>query len=375
MIKHTRYELNKEGIKKHRNMIFIIIGILILGSVILAALALPRWKEGTYVLINFILLGCGVALYVANKTFDGTIPNAGKNGKKRYLITAGVIAAAIWLVLSITGIGHIFGVFIFIFDIVMVYCIFQELKDVFKNIWDALQYDNIKAHDRGINAAVMLDGIHPDESMVTPLGRVYISKHSVMYTCVNHIDGHVFVEANGEISIREKKLFSNDFKDSSLDDSMMLLYAEEGAEKIKKIVEEGCKKRNIPVPQMAYTHAIFLPNFDRSKYMYTQDAYSNIRWDHKVGSFKKYKGVVSKADYFRGKACFMLEDLNAILNCYDNQFAADNVGTTTNDEEINVIAEIIAEACDLTPALDEDMYQKTLTSYAKKIEEEKNKNL
>ncbi|MBQ7922208.1 MAG: hypothetical protein IJ325_06490 [Clostridia bacterium] len=71
----------------------------------------------------------------------------------------------------------------------------------------------------------------------------------------------------------------------------------------------------------------------------------------------------------------MLEDLNAMLSCCDNQCIVDDPYVRISDEKINVIAEMIAEACDPVPAFDEDAYKKALADMEKKREEERRKDL
>lgn len=374
----THYSLSDAGVAKHRNRILLLLGCSVLAFILLLVLGLVRWSSAAYIGVNILLLGIGALSVIAYNLFGGRLDGKSGKEKKTFMILTAAVAGALWLFMTILKLNQFLSVFIFIADIILACFLFGKFKDIIKSSWNAVRPEEAKPDDGRVYYQIFLDNVHTEDSLISPMGCVYIGRHTVLFVLVDHTDGYILITPSGSLEIYEKKLFSDSYKSTpTIDADSFLHQSEWGAARVKTIIEEGCKKRNIPVPDMAYSNAVFLPSFDNSNYIYDENSYSNIPWHHKMGSYDKYKKKSAQKDYFqyfRGKACFRRRDINFILQSYDAQYREQHPDCIQNNDELDTIAQIIAEACDLVPTKpDPKMTQSFREEMAKKQMEYKEK--
>lgn len=343
------YQLSDSAAIKHRNRILRLLGCSALTAVVVLLLGLVRWSEKAYIGVNILLLAVAALAVIAYTRLGGGLDGKPEALKKTVAVGAVAAAAALWLFMTITGLHYSISIVIFLADVVLACKLAGSTGSIVKNVWASLSPDDTQGFDAGAKCQILLDNVHTGDSLTSPIGRVYISDNTVLFVLVDHTKGHILVNPSGSMEVRQKKLFSNGYKEGHISVGSILFNAEEGSKRIMQIVEEGCKKRNVPVPAMAYSYAMFLPHFERENYVYSESSYASVPWSQRNGSYKSYEKRASQADYFRGKACFKHQDIGSILRQYDEQFRTQNPNAVRTNAELDMIAQIIAEACELVP--------------------------
>ena len=340
------YVLTDEAYKKHRNRIFQLLGAFAATAVVTLILGLVRWSEAAYTGVNILLLAVVAVGIIAQTRFGGFLD--GKPEALKKTVTTGTVigTAVLWLLMTITGLHYALSIVIWIVAIVLVVKLADALKDIVVNCWNALATPDPKNYTEMLDFQVVLEGVHTGASLTSPIGKVFIGRNTVLFVLCNHMNGFVRINSDGSVEVRKRKLFSRKDEKAYIDKNSILRQAEQGAEHIRKILEEGCQKRGVAMPNMAYTNAMFLPNFQRETDIYHEDYtyYYNIPW------YASHGQSGAHYDFFRGKACYNYADIGAMLRCYDEQFHQAYPDAVRTTEEMDMIAQIIAEACELRPS-------------------------
>lgn len=346
------YNLTDAAALKHRNRIIQLLGAFAATTVITVILGLVRWSEEAYIGVNILLLAVAAVGMILQIRLGGYLDGKPEALKKSISIGVAAGAVVLWLFMTITGLHYALSIVIWIVDVVLAVKLGGALKDIAKNCWNALLPVDIKKGDAPVNCQIMLEGVHTGDALTSPIGNVYIGTNTVLFVLTDHTNGYVLYNADGTVEIRKRKLFGKDTKSGHIDDMTLFHRMEDGTKRIQQFLEDGCAKRNIPVPQMAYSHALFLPNMDVENHVYTEDHYNyveRIPWFADSSKYNQYLQKASKADYFIGKTCHYYKEITDLIRAYDLQFQNDNPAISRTHEELDAIARIIAEACELSP--------------------------
>lgn len=358
------YVLKNEAYIKHRNRIFQLLGAFAATALVTLILGLVRWSEGAYIGVNILLLAVAAAGIIFQTRLGGYLDGKPETLKKTITVGVAVGAAVLWLFMTITGLHYALSIVIFIVDVVLVVKLALSFKDIVKNCWNALMSPDPKNYEEMMGIRILLENVHTGNSLTSPVGKVFIGNHTVLFALTCNLDGFIQHNDDGSFQIRKRTLFNRE-KATYIDKDGIMRQAEEGAQRIHQIVEEGCKKRGISMPNMAFSYAMFLPNFakDESFLLNVQDDlgrypdgyqwYYNVPWDATWNSGKVQGNYT--CDFFRGKACFRYKNIAGMLRAYDWQFQQANPDVVRDSKELDAMAQIIAEACELRP---DTTYQK-----------------
>lgn len=340
------YNLSNKGVSKH----LVRLALLLVTGVVMAGLVI--WLGGSRARgggINAVLLAVDVVAVNLICQLTGTLDGKDNRGKLSLIIlgaSAG-LAAIIWLLLTVIGKHAMAAGLLFFTNIALVAGLLYVTWGMIKNIWHMLSDDLDKnGNIMSFPGNYVLNQVHCDDSLTSPMGRVLIKGSTVMFVYVNQLKGHVLVKPNGEISIRQEKVLRDkSTKESKVSISELLEIAESGSKRVMKIVEKECAARNVPVPAMKYGYAVFMPNFKRTNYVVDEGAFLRYPFMERVGSYKSYLDTADKTDVFRGRACFTLGELDWMASALCGEHSSEEAARANGA----LTAECIAKACDLVP--------------------------
>ena len=345
------YVLSDKAAKKHLSRFFLLMLAAVLMAVAVVYLGLKRWDRDQYKLVNLALLGVAVFCVWAIATFGGALDNK-PNRKKASMTILGfsaAVAVAAWLVMTILNIHFLLSLVIFIADLYLAYTLCKKCLNMVRYTWNDLRSDiDGDGTDLKYPGHYVMNEVHINDSLTSPFGKVLVGGNVVLFVLVNQQRGHILVRPNGTLEVRKTR-FLNDQQtvEDRVPISELLMHGEAGAQRVMKIVEQECAKQGLDVPNMGYSFAIFMPNFERGNNIYLEEAFRNSRWTDKMSSYKKYIKHAEESDFFRGRACFSTSDLNRLLDSLNAQFLSEN--PATKDNKTKIVAECIAAACELVP--------------------------
>lgn len=345
------YHLSDAATKKLLMRILILLAASVGAVLAVLALGLKQWSREAYIGVNVMLLALAVFAAYSIVCFGGALD--GKPDRKKrsqtLLVTGIAAAAALWLVLTMFGAHYAVSILIFLADLALTATLVSRMWGTVKNTWNDLTSDS----DGDGNALsypgkFVLHDVHTDDALTSPMGKVLIGNNTVLFVLVDQSSGHILVRPDGSLEARKTKLLKNETKEININVHDLLTNGELGAQRMIRIVEEECAKRGISVPEMGYSFAMFLPNFERGNDFYDEGSFRGSHWTHKMESYKKYVKRAQTADYFSGRACFSTQELGRLLQDLDAQYAAENPGKRSTSD-LELVTTCISEACDLVP--------------------------
>lgn len=343
----TLYHMNNKYTLAH----FARFGILLLLSVGLLALdaylGLNSWSHEEYAWVAPTLMAIAAFGIWALISFGGFLD--GKKGVLKIIAAAviGGVIAVLWLVIKDKIEARELALPFFVVDAVLMILFFRKtwafLVNFVKGILNTTDGDGNEVQFPG---RYVLDGVHSEESMSSPMGTVLINGNTVMFVLSCRKEGQVYVTPNNTIEIRKQKfLKDNETVETSLDVSSLLFDGEMGARRLIRLVEEHCAKKNIPVPVMNYNFAIFMPKFQPGNMVLNEAAFRDYGVTTLGRSYKKYVRAAGEFDLFCGKAAFNTWQLQNMMTATGTLAHS---GDAPSDPAM--VAEILAEACHLVPA-------------------------
>lgn len=345
------YSLSNKAAKTHllRLLLLLVAGVAM--AVAVLYLGMKGWNKSQYIYINIALLLVDVICASVLLIYGGFMD--GKSGKtnRSLIILGGTFLAAlvVWVVLTIMDAHWTASLPIFFTNLALVAALCYRAFGMLKNIWNDLS-SGADGNGETLNfpGKYVLNDVHVSNAITSPMGKVLVGAHSVLFVLVNQYRGHVLVRPNGALEIRKTGLINeNKSKEGTLSASELLNNAEWGAQRMLEIVQAEAAKQGVDAPAMGYSFAVFMPNFKRNNFVFNEGAYKDFPWTERVGSYKKYLKKAETSDFFRGRACFNTSELSNLLTMMDMQYAQENPGVQGNPA---FVAEAIAQACELAPS-------------------------
>lgn len=265
-----------------------------------------------------------------------------------FMIGSVIVAAIAWVVMALTDTHASFDELIFFLDLVLSGILFGKTYIMLKNMWRALTDET--GSDDGLIAFpgdYVLPYVHIGESLNSPFGRVLIMGNVVLFVVVNNIRGFVMIDPRGKLDVRKGHLLSDKTESVVINTSEMLITGSEGISRVMNIVQQECARRGVPMPNMRYDFALFLPQFERSTYVFDEDSFKSIPFsERKHFRYKNYikEAALTDTDLFCGKACLSVTEL---------KWAAAQLGRNPSDppevirNNAALVADCIAKVCDL----------------------------
>lgn len=344
------YELSDQAGKKHLFHLLKLLAICAVIVIFTVFLGLKQWPESAYPFVYLMLIGVALYCVVAMAFFGGKLDGAinKKDAQKKFLIKSGAIAAGAWVLLAILGFPLWLSGFVFIADLVLVAMLCLRLWEMLKNIWKMLDNTDAQGRDLTYPGAVVLHDVHTADALTSPFGKVLLSENAVLFVLPESNGGYVEVQPNGTMELKKRSFFGNSEKENKLDVSTITAQAEDGIRRVIRLIEEDCKKRGVAVPELTYNYMLFMPNFERNNVAWDLASFSNLPSVHFWNEEKKYQEYLknaAKADFFCGRACYTAYELDTVLRTMNQ-----NCGIPHSEEnKPEIVSEILARACDLTP--------------------------
>lgn len=341
-----RYHMSNSFTRQHFLRFGILLALSIVSAVAIVFLGLKRWSTDQYPLVNVGLLASVLLALWAFITFGGALDGK-KNARNASLIVAGagaVVALVVWVVLQIFNLHSALAVLIFVIDLVLVALVLMKTWDILRNFVSSLtNTTDGEGNEVAFPGNYVLENIHINDSLTSPMGTVVIGGNTVMFVLTNHTKGQVLITPDRRIEFWKPKFFSNDqLKEVSLSPTTLMYKAEEGAKRVIRLVEEGCAQRGIPVPAMNYNFCLFMPRFIPQNLVFSEDSFRNFGVTYAISSYKKYVRKASEVDVFCGKAAFSPRDLARMLT-----ISGSLGGEAQGLPDPALVAEILHEACQL----------------------------
>lgn len=341
------YELSKESGKKHLVHLLKLFASAIIMAIICLVLGLKKWTLGQYVWVNIPVLGIGVICVNLLARFGGRFDGSEhtKQDEKKFLIVSAAVAAAIWLIVIILRAAPVLAGFFFIADMAMVIALFVRFWLMLKGMWQMLISENDESGNKiSYPGSVVMHEVHVAENLTSPFGKILFRGNAALFVLPESNNGFVLVNPNGTMELKKTTTFKNEVKENNLSVLSLMHDAERGTKRMIRLIEDACKKHQIPVPEFNYNFVLFLPNFEPGNVTWDQDSFVKMGFGGFFSSnkkYQKYQKMAVEQDYFDGKACFTTTDLSQALTIMSQN------GSSVDERTIEIIADEIAKACEL----------------------------
>lgn len=344
------YSLSNKGAKR----LVLRMGSLLLIGIAMAAivffLGLERWAMNQYILVNAGLLLIDIVCVSTWLVLGGFLDKKANKGSKSIIVigVSAVVGVVTWVALTIAKAHEKASLLVFLLSVGLTLAICYKAFNMVKSFMQTIGNDTDKSGNKiHYPGSYMLNEVHTTDALTSPMGKVLIAGHAVLFVLVNQYKGHVLVNPDGSLEIRKiKGLFENKSSEGTINYSEMTYNGACGAQRMMEIVKQECEKQAIAQPDMVYDFAIFLPNFKQGNYVFNENWFESYSWTDKLGSYKQYLKSARSSDYFRGRACFTAEQLNILLRKMNASAAG---GNSVSEGDASFVAEAIAQACELVP--------------------------
>lgn len=342
------YSLSDSAAKKHIAHFMKLLGAAVIMAVLAAFLGLKTWTTAQYIWVNILLIGVAVFCVNVLANFGGRFD--GKENKaeqrKKFLIVSIAVGAAAWLLLTIMGTPLVLSGFIFIADVLLTIRVGTQAWEMLKNMWKMAGDESDQSGNKiSYPGEIVLHEVHTSDALTSPFGKILIYKNAVLFVLAEMNNGFVLVNPNGTMELKKTKLIKNEVKENKLSVGTIMSQTEEGAKRMIQLVEDVCKKNQIPVPEFNYNYVLFLPNFEARNVIWDQSSFEQLPSVHFWNADKKYEAYKNKADkvdYFQGRACYNTAELQQIL-----EIMAAQGGVPIDQGSKDAIAAGIAQMCEL----------------------------
>lgn len=343
------YHLSDSGAMKILTRIGVLLVCAAAAAAATAFLGLENWSRAQYPIVNIPLLMLMALGSLCLLRFGGALDGKADADKKctAFAIAIAAAAAALWGFMSVTNSHFWLSVPIFVVDLILAGTLCRRFWDMIRNFWNGMGTPCDSSGNRlNFPGQYVLHDVQCADDLTSPFGRVLIGSNTVLFLLTDEAEGYILYKPDGTMEARKQKLLKNESREINLDVRGMLLHGEEGAQRMMRIVEETCAKRGIEVPRMGYSYAMLLPNFEKENHCCSQAAFRHIPWVRQNERYVQYLKRAQTADYFSGRACFNTRDLQELMQQLDREYAND-YGVTCTEAERSLIAQSIADACNL----------------------------
>lgn len=341
------YRMSNKYVTAHFLRFAILLVITLAMLVLDAYLGLKRWTKEEYEWVAPVLMATAAFGIWARMCFAGFLD--GKNSVVR-LVAAAVIfgaAGAVWFALAGRIEARELALPFFVVDLALLGSFLLKTMGFLTEFWNGItSMTDGDGNEVKFPGPILLEMVHTEESMNSPIGNVLINGNTVMFVITCKKEGQVYVTPSGSITILKPKFWkSNEMEETTLNENKLLWEGEKGALRMLRLVEEYCKKNDIPVPVMNYNFAIFMPKFQQGNLVLNPDAFRRYGNTTMGRSYKKYIRKASEFDLFCGKAAFNTWQLQNLMTAAGS---LEHSGDAPENPQL--VAEILAEACHLVPA-------------------------
>jgi len=343
------YTLSNKAASKH--MLHFLLMLVVAAAMAAASILLgfQRWSSDQYIWVNILCLAVAVAAANGLAHFGGHLDGKKDSSKQslKFLIISAAAGVIIWGILAIMGSPAMMTVLIFVADVALSVWLVNRVWTTLVNFGKMLSNESDKEGNRiTYPGEYILHEVHTSDALTSSFGKVLIRKNAVLFVLPEMNRGFVLVHPSGAMELKKTSYFKNEIKENDLSVSSIRLQAEDGLQRVMKLVEEVCAEKQIPVPEFTYDYALFLPNFDPRNAIWDQSSFEDMTGNHSWRSdnkkYSKYQSKAETLDYFQGKACYSPDELMQMLNIMNRHSSAD-----VDQNDLETIVEGIAQACGL----------------------------